>query len=263
MQRTSGAVIGILLIAGGILLTLANLGYLNFGDVIWGLTLGAFGAGFMAVFLTNRANWWAIIPGVTLLSVSAIVLLGEYAPAFSDNWGGVIILGGISLAFWLVYLVERTNWWALIPGSIMLIVAIAVFLSEVYPGLPGAWTGAIIVGGIGLAFWAIYLVNRQFWWAVIPGGVMLTIGVMVLLEPYLTGLAMGGTFFLGIGLTFALLSILPTPDGRMRWAIYPAGVLAIMGLLLMASLPSVLNILWPVALILIGLFLIYRTVTRS
>ena len=35
----------------------------------------------------------------------------------------------------------------------------------------GAWGGALFLGSIGLAFWVIYFVRRDFWWAVIPGGV--------------------------------------------------------------------------------------------
>jgi hypothetical protein len=35
----------------------------------------------------------------------------------------------------------------------------------------------LVVGGIGFAFWAIYFVKREHWWAIIPGSVMLTIAL--------------------------------------------------------------------------------------
>ena len=40
-----------------------------------------------------------------------------------------------------------------------------------------------------------------------------------------------GVFFLGLGLTFLLVYLLPKAEGRMKWALYPAGALLLVGLL--------------------------------
>jgi len=69
----------------------------------------------------------------------------------------------------------------------------------------------------------------------------------------------GGIFFIGLGLTFALVGLLPAPRGRMRWAFIPALVLLVMGLLIFAAAEQFINYLWPVALILVGLYLVFRT----
>ena len=69
----------------------------------------------------------------------------------------------------------------------------------------------------------------------------------------------GGVFFLGLGLTFAVVALLPTSAGRMAWAWIPAGVLALMGLLLMAAAGNLIGYLWPLVIILAGGFLILRT----
>lgn len=102
---------------------------------------------------------------------------------------------------------------------------------------------------------------RRFknWWAIIPGGVMLTLALIAGLASVLEGIETGGVFFLGLGLTFGLLSFVPTPQGRMKWALIPAAVLLVMGLLLGAAASPFLNYLWPVALILLGLYHIFRT----
>jgi hypothetical protein len=71
---------------------------------------------------------------------------------------------------------------------------------------------------------------------------------------------MGGVFFFGLGLTFALLAILPTPEGRLTWAIIPAIVLLVMGALITAAAAQLINYLWPVALVLGGLYLLYRVI---
>jgi hypothetical protein len=44
----------------------------------------------------------------------------------------------------------------------------------------------------------------------------------------------------------------------MRWAFVPAGVLLLIGILMTAALTQVINFVWPLALILAGLFLVLR-----
>jgi hypothetical protein len=45
--------------------------------------------------------------------------------------------------------------------------------------------------------------------------------------------------------------------GRMRWPLIPGGVLFLMGVLLTLSETGLLNVLWPVALILAGIYLFF------
>jgi hypothetical protein len=119
--------------------------------------------------------------------------------------------------------------------------------------------GVIILGGIGLAFLLVYLSNRENWWAIIPAGVMLTLTAIVALQDLATGFEVGGLLFLGLGLTFIVVAVLPTQHGQMKWAFIPAGVLLAMGLLITAALSDLINYIWPVVLILAGLFLVLRT----
>jgi len=204
--RTVNTVGAILLIVVGILLLLQNFGILvGVVALIWSLIFGVGGLIFLYMFLTNRTQWWAIIPGFTLLGLAALITLGQFLPRVGDALGGTIFLGGI-----------------------------------------------------GLAFWVIYFLNREHWWAVIPGGVMFTVALIAGLDAVFEGLETGGVLFLGLGLTFGLLSLLPTPQGRMRWALIPAAVLLVMGLLITAATTGILEYLWPAALIVVGLYLLFR-----
>jgi hypothetical protein len=74
--------------------------------------------------------------------------------------------------------------------------------------------------------------------------------------------ALPGIFFLGLGITFGLVGLLPNPDGPMWWAWIPAAVLAGMGLfwMLLGGAVELFNLIWPVILIVFGGFLIFRTV---
>jgi hypothetical protein len=200
------AIGGILLIVVGALLLLQNFGVLGIVvALVWALLFAAGGLVFLYMFLTNRANWWAIIPGFALLGLAALIFLDEFFPGFGDALGG-----------------------------------------------------AIFLGGLGLAFWAIYFQKRQRWWAVIPGGVMLTLALIAGLSSVFEGAGLGGLFFLGLGLTFALLYFLPTPLGRMKWALILAAVLVVMGLLVTAATTGILEYLWAIALIVGGLYLLFR-----
>ena len=58
---------------------------------------------------------------------------------------------------------------------------------------------------------------------------------------------------------FGLVYLLPTNQGRMKWAIYPAAALLAMAVLVMAAMGQVATLLWPTALILAGVYMVYRT----
>jgi len=170
------------------------------------------------------------------------------------------LIGIASLAFLVIFLTDpQGNWWAAIPGFVLLGLTGTIALDELAPQVGETWSGSFFLGGIALAFWVIYLVNREHWWAVIPGGVLLTLAVVAGLSEVLEGVEMGGIFFLGLGLTFALLALLPTPGGRLTWSIIPAIVLLVMGVLITAAAAELINYVWPLALVLGGLYLLYRT----
>jgi hypothetical protein len=112
---------------------------------------------------------------------------------------------------------------------------------------------------LGLGFWVVYLVRRVYWWAIIPGGVLFTLALVAGLSETMAGNAGGWVFFLGLSATFGLVYLLPTKEGRMTWALYPAVALLAMAMLVMAAMGQVVNLLWPAALILAGVYMVYRT----
>jgi hypothetical protein len=208
--------------------------------------------------LESRVLW-----GVLLIAGGVLFLLDSLGFVAVGTILWPVLIGIASLAFLFIFATApRANWWAAIPGFILLGLTGTIALDQLAPAATGEWGGALFLGGIALAFWAIYLVNREQWWAVIPGGVLLTLALVAGLSEVLQGVEMGGVFFFGLGLTFALLALLPTREGRLTWAIIPAIVLLIMGALITAAAAQLINYVWPVALILGGLYLLYR-VSRS
>ncbi len=191
---------GVLLIAAGVLFLLQNVGYLqNFSAAIWSVVFLVTGISFLLMFTTNRAHWWALIPAFVFIGLSGTIGLGAFAPR-----------------------------------------------------LEGQWSGAVFLGSMGIGFVAVYLARREAWWAILPGGVMITLAVVTIADA--REIESGGIFFLGLAVTFASIFLAT----RMRWPLIAAAVLFAIGLFIGTGLEKAINYVWPVVLIVAGLYMIYR-----
>lgn len=200
-----------------------------------------------------------VAAGILLIVLGGLFLLqtlGILANLLSLLWPLLFALGGAVFVY--VFLLNRESWWAIIPGLTLLGIAALMALSELFPRLGAVWGGAMVLGAIGASFVIVYLVKPERWWAIIPSGVLLTLAAVSVLSSFWTGAESGGLLFLGLGLTFGVLSLVPTPQGRLRWALIPAIVLLIIGSTIMLATVAFLRYLWAVALILGGLYLILR-----
>jgi peptidoglycan/LPS O-acetylase OafA/YrhL len=96
---------------------------------------------------------------------------------------------------------------------------------------------------------------------VIPGGVLLTLaGVFLLPED---DRFVGVLFFLGLALTFGLVYLLPKPAGRLTWALYPAGVLVLVAILILLGATNLTNFILPLALLILGGRVLYRALVKK
>jgi hypothetical protein len=163
-----------------------------------------------------------------------LVLLGLLA--LFSNFGlfaglgrvvGMLLFGAAGVLVIGMYRRDPGRVWTLPVGFGLLGLAVATL------ELP--WSGGAFLGAIGLGFLAIWLLDeeRQAWWALIPAGVLITLGLVATWDEMVGGRGeVGGTiFFLGLAGTFAALYLLPSV--QQRWAIWPAlglGVVAVLTL---------------------------------
>lgn len=211
----------------------------------------------------KRFDFRLVVGGILILMGGLLLLqeMGLISGDISVLWASLLIASG--LVFIGVFVVNRQHWWALIPGMTLLGVGIIPFLPAEYTYL----AGSIMLGAVGLSFFLIYIFHHVHWWAIIPGGVLLTLAFSAYLAFHigetLSGIkidevVLGSAFFLGLSLTFLLVAILPNPSGRMKWALIPSAALLLVALTAASfRLQQIMIYIWPVALVLTGIYLIY------
>ena len=195
-----------------------------------------------------------IIFGIVLIAAGSLFLLenlGIFRGGMTIVWSA--ILGGVGVTALYFYAANREHWWALIPGSTLVGIALSMLFGAAFPSLSDTIGGALVLGGIGTGFGLIYLTNRNFWWALIPAGVLGSLAISSALDAVMNT---EGLFLVGLGLTFILLAQLPKHD--LKWGYIPGGILTVIGILNTAALDGIFNILWPLALIGAGGYVIYK-----
>jgi hypothetical protein len=194
--------------------------------------------------------------GIGLILLGGLMLLEKlgFLRGVGDLFWGLVFLGGSAYFFYLFFQDTRNQWWAIIPAMVLFAIGIEDFL----PAALEPWDSALFLGSIGIAFWIVYLTDHTRWWGIIPGGVLTTLAAISVLED-VSGMETGSLFFLGLSLTFVLVALLPNPLGKssMQWAYFPAGALAIIGLLIgNNSTEGLVAYIWPAALIIGGILII-------
>ena len=214
---------------------------------------------FLAAYLTDRAhNWWALIPGGVMLFLALTTLLVD---STGGEWVGALFLFMIALSFFVVYLNNRTRTWALLVAYILAVLGIAPLMST--GGRDAAYFGPIFLFAVALPFFIIYFRSAENWWAIIPAGSVTIIAIIaaaaiagLINENGRGGFVSAGVvnaiLMGGLAITFAVVWLRHAKP----WAKIVTIVLAVMAVASVFFATSS-QILWPVAIILVGIYLFY------
>jgi hypothetical protein len=212
------------------------------------------GLPFIVAFILDRAkNWWALIPAGVMAFLTLVLLAVDRV---AGEWIGFGFLFILALAFFLVYLSRRAVW-ASITAYVLFIVSLMPLISMT--SRP-EWSGVILFFAIGLPFLYIYYKSPGRWFAIFPAGILLTLGLVTAvglipgMSDETTQRIGNSVLYAGIAATFAIAWL----KNQVRWATAVIVLAAILAVI--TAIFGELRHSWPIVLILVGLFILYRSI---
>jgi hypothetical protein len=209
---------------------------------------------------------WRVILGAVLVIFGAMALLQNFTSIrFEGNLWGVfaaLLLGAVGAGFLVTFVQNRlANWWAVIPGMTLAGLAVMILLG-ILGVKPDEILPAIFMGCIGASFLIIYFNDRAKWWALIPGGTVTSVALLILFANQ--GSWPAAILFSGMAVTFGLVALTAGPTEHPRtWAWWPAGVLAVLGVIVAGTAGSLEGLVWPILLIGAGLIMVAYTLVNK
>jgi hypothetical protein len=175
-----------------------------------------------------------------------------------------------AFSFFNLFFRFRKNWWAILPGGLILSGGTAAAMDALLPN--SQMSGPAFLMILASTFILVAIVSSKNWWAIIPGGTFTSIGLVVLLEnfiPHGDFPAYSNTFklgvytwvlLLGLAITFGVLWLLrryhPT-----TWAKYPAVGLLTVAILAFLLGSRITEIWWAALLLGVGAMIILSLLT--
>lgn len=207
------------------------------------------------------------IPGALLVLLGTILLFGNLdLLENADNifWALVFLSAGVYCGF--IFLSKREKWGLLALTFIFLFIGIAIIIEFIH-FIPDDLIGTILFWGLAAVFIYVGQRDEKYWWAFLVAGLMLVLGCIVVTETFnlLNSEQTGFVFFLGLGLTFSYLWIIRSSQNNLYWTKYPAFICFIIAFLILITTASsvVSELVFPALLILLGAYLISRSITRK
>jgi hypothetical protein len=228
---------GILLIGAGAVALLRQMGYIDqFPQEIWILIFAVISLAALASYaMSGWKQWgWLFPAGIFggLAVTTALAISNANTPAVATP-----LFIGLLIPFVAAYLTDRArNWWALIPGGVMLFLALTTLL--VGPA-GGDWVGSLFLFMLAVSFLIVYLNNRHRTWAVLVAyifGVLAIAPAMGSNEA--TGPYYGALLIFAVAIPFFIVYFRSVQSW---WAIIPAGVLTALSIVVLAAIAGLIG----------------------
>ncbi len=219
---------------------------------------------------TSRTNWNAIVWSLILIIGGIVLLLfnvGILKPYQAEvSLAVAALIAAAGLYFLGRFIIKVKTWWPTIPGFTLLSMAAIVYLAGHQP-VNGILLASLLFVGLGLAFLVIFIIDRkQNWWAWITSGTLFTmIGTLYISSRAAAPTTIGAEIFGGIAIVFALLYLVVPLRQRLWWTLVQAGTMALAAIIVFLFGQDQNNLLvqlWPVLLVVIGVFIIGRQLSR-
>ena len=223
----SGLFWGMLLIGAGAVALAQQMGYIdNFEDQAWAWVFAFVSLiAFINYALSGWRQWGWLFPAGIFGGLALIVALATSGVSSAAVATPLFI--GLVIPFAAAYLSDRTrNWWALIPGGLMLFLALVTLLVD---STGGEWVGAMFLFMIAAGFLMVYLNNRARTWALLVAYIVGVLGIAPLMSTGGRDAAYFGPIFLfAVALPFFLVYFRSAENW---WAIIPAGSVTVIAII--------------------------------
>jgi hypothetical protein len=223
---------GILLIGAGAVALLRQMGYIGqFPQQVWIAIFAVISlAGLASYAMSGWKQWgWLFPAGIFggLAVTTALAIWNANTPAIATP-----LFIGLLIPFVAAYVTDRArNWWALIPGGVMLFLALTTL---VVGTAGGDWVGSLFLFMLAASFLIVYLNNRRRSWAVLVAYIFVVLSIAPAMgsnpatEPYY-----GALFIFAIAVPFFIVYFRSVQSW---WAIIPAGVLTALSIVVLAAI---------------------------
>lgn len=208
-----------------------------------------------------------IIIGSLIIFIGILILLSNLDVIYFSSdltIGGSFLLVGIT--FISFFLNETHKLYLLFLGEVTGSIGLALVLGSL-PVIPFFYreelTWIAILWGAGVVFFTVYFTNHSQIWSIIPGGIIFTIGLLVLVATFapITDENLWVLFLVGLSITFGVLFLLSPNKSQSTWAKYLAIILMGLALLIFYLVNDdslIIRIIFPIVLILIGSYYVYQ-----
>jgi hypothetical protein len=229
---------------------------------------GAISLPFLGRWLVYRNERWALLSAWTFLALGGALLVLYLSPQH-EQLMLVEMLGALALPLLIQGAQRGRGWWVLIPGYLLLLLAVLIGLTALDVTLE-TLAGAGLIA-IAIPLWVLYLVNRKAWVALALAAPLSVLGMATLL--FFTVLEPGSQpFYILLNGVLAALFAAIWIGGRsferrvgmrvlrLDWALWltvgfaGAGILSIW-------FPSATN--WGLLILVMGLYIITRQITGN
>ena len=209
-----------------------------------------------------RSNNQKIIFGALIILASILLLLNNFSLFNLDAqfWWGIAFTA-LGLIFINVYRQNSKRKGPLVVGIILLVIGFFSIIDSL-DFVSDEIIGVIFLWGLAAIFISIYVRHDERWWAIIPGGALIILGFLVLVEEFriLDNDFFGFIFLFGMSLVFWFLYLIKDEKNKLEWTNIVAAILTIVSFFVLTNEwdSKISEILFPISIIICGGYLIVR-----
>jgi hypothetical protein len=229
---------GILLIGAGVLALGAQLGYINnLTATSWTFVFAAISLiAFVSYAMSGWTQWGWLFPTGIFGGLALTIILATNRVNTAAVASPLFL--GLLVPFAAAYLIDRSrNWWALIPGGVMLFLLLVTLIVDYTPA--DEWIGALLFFMVAISFLFVYLSNRTRWWALLVAYITAVLGLAPLMSiGGRNAEYFGAVFLFAIAIPFFVVYFRSAENW---WAIIPAGAVSTVAIITTLAIAGLIN----------------------